>query len=117
MAALAVQVISTAGSTAGAPTQLAAWATPDTIDGGIIGSDGVIVEVNNTSGGSLDLRVGDPGATPAGNAAANGYRIITVANSTKIRAVVTQSNVNPSTGVAQVGASTTNAGFTVQVFK
>lgn len=117
MALLTVAAVTTAGTTAAAPTQLSAWGTPDTIDGGAIGSDGVIVEVNNTSGGSLDLRIGDPGTTAAGNAAANGYRTITVATGAKVRARVVQANVNPATGVAQVGASATNAAFTITAYK
>lgn len=117
MALLTVATVSTAGTTAAAPTQLAAWAGPDTIDGGVIGNDGVIVEVNNTSGGSLDLRIGDPGSTAAGNPAANGYRIIAVATGAKARVRVTQANVNPATGVAQVGASATNAAFTITAYK
>lgn len=117
MALLTVATVSTAGTTAAAPTQLAAWASPDTIDGGAIGSDGVIVEVNNTSGGALNLRIGDPGTTAAGNPPANGYREIAVANGARVRARVTQANVNPATGVAQVGASTTNAAFTITAYK
>lgn len=117
MALLAVATITAAGTTAAAPTQLAAWASPDTIDSGALGDRGAIVEVSNTSGGSLDLRVSDVGTTPAGNPAANGYRTITVANGAKARALVNQSNVNPATGVAQVGASATNAGFTVTVYR
>lgn len=117
MAQLNVAIVTGAGVTAAAPTQLSAWASADTIDGGVIGDDGVIVEVSNTSGGSLDLRIGDPGATPAGNPAANGYRTVAVATGAKVRARITQSNVNPSTGVAQVGASATNAAFTISAFK
>lgn len=117
MALLTVATVSTAGTTAAAATQLAAWASPDTIDGSSIGSDGVIVEASNTSGGSLDLRIGDPGSTAAGNPAANGYRTIAVANGAKVRARVMQSNVNPATGVAQVGASATNAAFTITAYK
>lgn len=117
MALLTVQVVSGAGSVAPAGTQLAAWASPDTISASDIGSDGVLVEVTNTSGGSLDLRVSDPGKTPAGNSAANGYTTIAVATGTTVKARVMPSNVNPSTGVAQVGASSTNAAFTIRVFK
>lgn len=117
MAALAVATIATTGTAAATPVQISAWASADTIDGGLIGDSGVIAEVSNTSGGSLDFRVGDPGTTAAGNAAANGYRTHTVANSGKTRVRITQANVNPATGVAQVGASTTNAAFTVTLYK
>jgi len=117
MAALAVATVTNAGTSAAAPTQLAAWASADTIDGGLIGDNGVIAEVSNTSGGSLDLRISDPGTTPAGNPAANGYRTVPIANGAKFRTRVTQANVNPATGVAQVGASTTNANFTITVYK
>ena len=117
MALLSVQTVSTNGTIGAAPTQLAAWASPDTINAGDIGDQGVIAEVRNTSGGSLDLRVGDPGTTPAGSPAVNGYETLTVANNATGRFRVTQANVNPATGVAQIGASTTNAAFTVTVYR
>lgn len=115
MAALTVTAATAAGATPAAAAQISAWSgTPDTIDGSLIGTRGVMCIVANTSGGSLDFRVGDPGVTPAGNAAANGYSITTVPNGATRWVYVGPNNVN-SSSVAQVGASTTNAGFTVQV--
>lgn len=115
MAALTVTAATAPGATPAAPAQISAWAgTPDTIDGSIIGTRGVMAIVNNTSGGSLDFRVGDPGVTPAGNAPANGYSITTVPTGADRFVFIGPNNVN-SSGVAQVGASTTNAAFTIRL--
>lgn len=117
MAALTITAATAAGATPAPPAQISAWAgTPDTIDGSIIGIRGVAVLVTNTSGGSLDYRVGDPGVTPAGNPVAAGYAVVTVPTGQSRLVYVGPNNVN-SSGVAQVGASTTNAAFTQQVFR
>jgi hypothetical protein len=117
VAALTITAATAVGATPAAPAQISAWAgTPDTIDGSVIGTRGVMVLVANASGGSLDFRVGDPGVTPAGNAAANGYSVTTVPTGQSRVVFVGPNNVN-SSGVAQVGASTTNAAFTAQVFR
>lgn len=102
-----------AGATPAAPVQISAWGTPDTVDGSLIGTRGVMAIVTNTSGGSLDFRVGDPGVTPAGNPASNGYSATPVPTGQTRWVLITQANVN-SSGVAQIGASSTAAGFTVQ---
>lgn len=115
MAALTITAATAVGATPAAPAQISAWAgTPDTIDGSIIGTRGVMALVINNSGGSLDFRVGDPGATPAGNPAANGYSITTVPNTQERWVYIGPNNVN-SSSVVQVGASTTNAAFTVRL--
>lgn len=115
MAALTTTAATAAGVAPAAAAQISAWSgTPDTIDGSVIGTRGVMAVVSNTSGGSLDFRVGDPGVTPAGNAAANGYSVVTVPNSGVRWVYIGPNNIN-SSGVVQVGASTTNAAFTVQL--
>jgi hypothetical protein len=117
MAALTITAATLAGATPAAAAQISAWAsTPDTIDGSIIGTRGVVAIVTNSSGGSLDFRVGDPGVTPAGNAVAVGYSAVTVPNSATRWVFIGPANVN-SSSVAQVGASTTNAAFTVQLVR
>jgi hypothetical protein len=119
MALLTVNTATSAGITPSAPTQISAWSgTPDTIAASDIGERGVVAEIVNTSGGSLDFRVSDSLTTPAGNAAANGYTTVTVATGGQgARVVITLKNVNLSTGLASVGASTTNAAFTVRLVR
>lgn len=114
MAALTVTTVTAAGITPAAGVQITAWSgTGDTISANDIGSRGVWVEVSNTSGGSLDLRVEDPGLTPAGNAAANGYTTITVPTAGARKVYIGPTNVNPTTNTVKIGASTSNAAFTV----
>lgn len=117
MTALTVQAVTAAGVTPAAPTQLAAWPTGDTIPSSQLGPRGAIVEVANASGGSLDLRVGDVGVTPANNPAANGYATITVPTGSSRRVLVTSANVDPATDAVKIGASTTNAAFTVTCYR
>lgn len=115
MALLSVQTVTAAGVTSAAPTQLTAWTGGDTIAGSDVGTRGVVVEVANASGGSLDLRVSDPGRTPAGNTAANGYASHVVATGTTKKVWVGPGNVDPATGAVKIGASTAHASFTVRV--
>lgn len=115
MGALTITPAIAVGNTPAAPAQISAWAgTPDTIDGSVIGVRGVMAIVANASGGSLDFRVSDPGVTPAGNPAANGYSAVTVPTGQSRWVFIGPNNIKPS-GFAEVGASTTNAAFTVQV--
>lgn len=115
MAALTITAATAVGATPAAPAQISAWSgTPDTIDGSIIGIRGVMALVNNTSGGSLDFRVGDYGVTPAGNPAANGYTATPVPTGQERWVFIGPNNVD-SNGFARVGASTTNASFTVRL--
>lgn len=115
MAALTITAATAAGATPAAGAQISAWSgTPDTIDGSIIGQRGVFAIVNNTSGGSLDFRVGDYGSTPAGNPPANGYSATPVPTGQTRWVFIGPNNVD-SSGFARVGASTTNAAFTVQI--
>lgn len=117
MAALTVQTITATGVAAPAPAQITAWSTGDTIAASEVGERGVVAIVANASGGSLDFRVGDPGLTPAGNPAANAYTTVTVANSASQQVFIGKNNVDPATGVVKVGASTTNAAFTVRLIR
>lgn len=115
MAALTVTAATSTGATPVAPAQITAWSTGDTISSSDIGARGVTAIVANASGGSLDFRVSDPGTTPAGNAAANAYTTVTVPNSATRWVYIGPANVDNSTGAVKVGASTTNAAFTVQL--
>lgn len=117
MAALTVQTVTAAGITPAAPVQISAWSSPDTLSGSLVGERGVWAEVTNGSGGSLDLRIQDPGATPAGNAAANGYTTVTVADGATKLVLITKNNVSTADGLVDIGASTTNAAFTIRLFR
>lgn len=118
MAALSATTVTAAGVEPAAAAQITAWSgTGDTISSSIIGQRGVIAEVANGSGGSLDFRVSDPGTTPAGNTAANGYTTVTVADGETWLVYVGPHNVDPDTGSAKVGASTSNAAFTVRIIR
>ena len=117
MAALTVQTVTAVGITPNAAVQITAWPAGDTVATAELGDRGVWAEVANTSGGSLDFRVNDSGATPAGNAAANGYTTVTVPTASSRLVWISKSNVDPAAGGAKVGASTTNAAFTVRLFR
>lgn len=115
MALLTVVAATSTGATPTAAAQITAWSTGDTISASDIGSRGVVAIVANASGGSLDFRVEDPGTTPSGNAATNGYTTVTVANNVTKWVYIGPTNVNPTNSTVKVGASTTNAAFTVQL--
>jgi hypothetical protein len=116
MAVLTVVAAVSAGATPTAPAQITAWSgTGDTINATDVGDRGVIAVVANASGGSLDFRVEDPNPTPAGNAAANGYTTVTVPNSATRWVFIGPNNVNRTNNNVKVGASTSNAAFTVTV--
>lgn len=118
MAALTVKAVSVDGGVWTTPVQITAWSgTGDTIDGSIIGDRGVAAIVSNTSGGSLDFRVEDPLTTPAGNPAANGYKSYTITNGQTVPIFIGPKNVNGTTNTVKVGASTSNAAFTVTILR
>lgn len=118
MAALTVQTATAAGAEKAAAVQITAWSgTGDTITSGQVGERGVVAEVTNGSGGPLDFRVNDSGTTPAGNAAANAYTTVTVPDTETWLVFIGKHNVNPSTGVVKVGASASDADFTVRVIR
>ena len=105
MALLAVRTITAAGA---AITRSAVSAS-DTIDGGQIGDRGVVLDVNNGSGSSINVTIGDPGLTPAGNAAAGSPagRVVAVPAGAQRQIYVGPKNVDPSTGVATITYSAT----------
>lgn len=117
MAALTAQTVTAVGITPSAPVQITAWATGDTISSSEVGERGIWAEVANTSGGSLDFRVNDSGTTPAGNAAANAYTTVTVPTASSRLVFIGKNNVDSGLGYVKVGASTTNASFTVRLFR
>lgn len=118
MAALTTVSATGAGVVPTTPAQITAWSgTGDTISATSVGERGVVAVVANASGGSLDFRVEDPGTTRAGNAAANGYTTVTVANNTTKWVYVGPGNVNTTNQTVKVGASTSNAAFTVTVLR
>ncbi len=115
MATLTVQTNTAVGTVANTPVQITAWPAGDTIPGSEVGERGIQAIVANASGGTLNFRISDPGRTPAGNAAANGYTDIAVATGTTMVVVITKNNIDPATGAVKVGASTSNAAFTVRL--
>jgi hypothetical protein len=117
MALLTTVAATSTGATPTAPAQITVWASGDTINASDVGDRGVVAVVANTSGGSLDFRVEDPGFTPASNAAANGYTTVTVPNSATRWVYIGPRNVNGTTNTVKVGASTSNAAFTVTVLR
>jgi hypothetical protein len=117
MALLTTNVATGPGITPVAPAQITAWSTGDTISASDVGDTGLNALVANASGGSLDFRVEDPNTTQAGNSAANGYTTVTVPTGQSRLVFIGPGNVNRSNGTVKVGASTTNAAFTVQLIK
>lgn len=117
MAALTAQSVTAAGITPNAAVQITAWSTGDTISSSEVGERGIWAEVANTSGGSLDFRVNDSGTTAAGNPAANGYTTVTVPTGSSRLVYIGKNNVDFALGYVKVGASTTNAAFTVRLFR
>lgn len=118
MALLTVGVPTGPGTTPPAPATISAWASADTIDGSVIGERGVAAIVVNTSGGTLDFRVEDPGSTRAGNSAANGYTTRSVATGTTAWVFIGPANVNGTTNSVKVGSSGAAVGtFNVQILR
>ena len=117
MAALTAQTAVAAGAEQVAAVQISAWSGPDTISSSVIGARGVVAVVANASGGPLDFRVQDPGTTPAGNTPANGYTTVTVPDTETWLVFIGPNNVDPDDGLCDVGASTTDAGFTIQLLR
>lgn len=117
MAALTATTATADGTEAPTPAQISAWASPDTIASSVIGSRGVVAVVVNGTAGSLDFRVQDPGETPAGNSAANGYTTVTLAAGETHWVYIGPHNVDPSDGLCDVGASSSDAAFTIQLLR
>jgi hypothetical protein len=71
----------------------------------------VILDVNNASGGSINVTVGDPGTTPAGNPASGSPagRVVAVPAGAQRDIYISPRNVDPSTGVVTVTYSSTTS--------
>jgi len=103
---MALRAVNTV-TAAGVATNFTAVAASDTIASSDIGSRGVIYEVNNASGGSINVTVVDPGFSPAGNA---GTSVVNaVANGTRERMFIGPQHVDPATGVATINHSGTSS--------
>lgn len=103
MAARTVNTVTAAG----VARNLTAVAASDTIAASEIGSRGVIYEITNGSGSSINVTVSDPGFSPAGNA---GTALVNaVANGATERMFIGPNNVDPSTGVATITHSATSS--------
>lgn len=98
----AVSVLTTATTVAGA-----AVSASDTISAADIGTNGALLNVNNGSGGSINVVLVDPGTTSAGNTTTAPNQA--VANGADRWFLVTPAHVNPSTGVATVTFSGTTS--------
>lgn len=84
----------------------AAVSASDTIAAADIGTNGALLNVINGSGGSINVVLVDPGATPVGNTTTAPNQA--VANGADRWFLVTQGHVN-STGVATVTFSNTTS--------
>jgi hypothetical protein len=80
----------------------AAVAASDTIDQGVMGPNGVILEIINGNASSDAMTISDAGSTPAGNPLAGGTISNTVANGTSEVHYIRRSQVNPATGLVTV---------------
>ena len=87
----------------------AAVAASDTIDQGLMGPNGVILEIINGGGSPDNMTISDAGSTPAGNALAGGTIANTVANATSEVHYIKKSQVNPATGLVTITHSFTTS--------
>jgi hypothetical protein len=85
----------------------AAVASSDTLTASDIGTNGVLLRVNNGGGGSINVTVSDPGATGVGNAGTPAAQA--VANGTAGWFRILPANVNISTQQATVSYSGTTS--------
>lgn len=85
----------------------AAVASTDTIAAADIGTNGVLLNVINGSGGSINVTISDPGTTTVGNAGTTTAQA--VANSTNGWFRILPGHVNPATGLATVAYSGTSS--------
>jgi hypothetical protein len=79
----------------------------DTIAASDIGSSGVLLQVINAGGGSINVTISDPGTTAVGNAGTTSAQA--VANSTDGWFRILPGHVNPATGLATVAYSGTTS--------
>lgn len=85
----------------------AAVAASDTIAASDIGTSGVLLNVINGGGGSINVTISDPGTTTVGNAGTTTAQA--VANGTNGWFRILPGHVNPSTGLATVTYSGTTS--------
>jgi hypothetical protein len=82
-------------------------ASTDTIDQGVMGPNGVILEIINGNALSDAMTISDAGATPAGNGLTGGTIANTVANATSEVHYIKRSQVTPATGLVTITHSVT----------
>lgn len=82
-----------------------AVSSSDTIAASDIGGSGVLLQVINGSGGSINVTISDPNTTAVGNAGTTTPQ--PVANSTDRWFRILPGHVNPATGLATVAYSGT----------
>ncbi len=80
-------------------------ASTDTISASALGTSGVLLQVINGSGGSINVTISDPNTTAVGNAGTTTPQA--VANGTDGWFRILPGHVNPSTGLATVAYSGT----------
>lgn len=85
----------------------AAVASSDTIAAADIGDRGVLLQVINGGGGSINVTIADPNTTAVGNAGTTTAQA--VANGTDRWFRILPAHVNPSTGLATVAYSGTTS--------
>lgn len=85
----------------------AAVAASDTIAAGDIGDRGVLLQVINGGGGSINVTISDPNTTAVGNPGTTSAQA--VANGADRWFRILPAHVNPSTGVATVAYSGTTS--------
>lgn len=91
----------------GAVSAGAAVAASDTIDAGLLGSRGALLEIINGNASSDSVTISDAGATPAGNALSGGTIAATVTNATARVFRIRPEQVNPTTGLVTITHSVT----------
>lgn len=99
---------------AGGTFSLAAVAASDTISGEFIGERGAILDVNNGSGGSINVTISDPGRTAAGNTGT--AQVVAVGAGARKQIFIGKGNVDPTTGLATVTYSATTS-VTAEVYR
>jgi hypothetical protein len=101
-----ITVTSVPGQTKVAPTAQAVTAS-DTVAASDIGTNGVLLNVINGGGGSINVTISDPGTTTVGNAGTTTAQA--VANGTNGWFRILPGHVNPTTNVATVSYSGTTS--------
>ncbi len=85
----------------------AAVASTDTISASDIGTAGVLLQVINGSGGSINVTISDPGTTTVGNAGTTSAQAVANGQDRWFR--ILPGHVNQSTGLATVAYSGTTS--------